>query len=46
MALTQTAAAGYYAMKARAKVLLLFGRANQADESYFGYEKAAPQPAT
>jgi hypothetical protein len=32
----------HFVMKSRAKVLLFFLRRGQADESYFGYEKAAP----
>lgn len=31
----------HYVMRSRARVLLLFSRRDQADEAYFGYEKAA-----
>lgn len=34
-----------YVMRSRAKVLLLFSRRDQADESYFGYQKAAAHGA-
>jgi hypothetical protein len=36
----------HYAMKARATVLGMFRHESQDDESYYGYQKAGPQPSS
>jgi hypothetical protein len=36
----------HYAMKARARILLLFPHQSQEDQTYFGYHKAAEHPGT